>query len=335
MARRLTVQEAARLAQNEKRYWAADVVTISQDGCVLFVERSKEPQKGFLALPGGMVRPDENYHRAAIRELEEETGRKLPEEMKPCAAGVFDKEGRDPRKVPIKSHAFCYILDRCANDMPVGGEENLKARWVPSKELKGVEFYADHREVLFGLLKAAADAVPKELTSFCAREIGAAVDHCVFSETEIVELMKATPDGPILCVDLILFSADEKFVLLMEGAEEPKLLAILGGIIKPTENPWETCLRKSREAGIVMDGIAERGALFFRKGERDGVGASTFVYRVVLKEKVGAMAPGANGATWLDVNELPADGFFADHRDMLIGCIEASERAAAARTVAI
>lgn len=332
MVRKLTAQQAATWAQEQKSYWAADVVAISRDGYVLFVTRPKDPQKGFFAIPGGMVKPEEDYGAAAKREYWEETGRKLPEGMKPCAAGLFDEEGRDPRSVPIKSHAFCYVFDEDANDMPLKGEEDLNARWVPFTELKDTEFYADHREVLFGLLKAAGEAVPNALTSFYTNEIAAAVDHCVSSQTEIDELLKATPDGPILCVVSVVSSADKKSVLLVEGPEEPKLLSLLGGIIKPTETPWETCLRKLKETGISLEDVAARPALFFNRGERSGVGIATFVHWVEVDQRAATMPLIAGGAKWVDVNEIPANNFFAGHRDMLMSCLEAVEVPAAAPT---
>lgn len=73
----------------ERRHWvcascgfdlfnnvAAAVGLIIRDsrGRILLETRAKEPRKGFLALPGGFVDPDESAEEAAIRECLEETG---------------------------------------------------------------------------------------------------------------------------------------------------------------------------------------------------------------------------------------------------------------------
>lgn len=55
---------------------AASVGLIIKDaqGRILFETRAKEPRKGFLALPGGFVDPNESAEEAAFRECREETG---------------------------------------------------------------------------------------------------------------------------------------------------------------------------------------------------------------------------------------------------------------------
>jgi NAD+ diphosphatase len=53
---------------------AVGVVIADGNGNILFEKRAKEPRKGFLALPGGFVDPDESVEEAAVRECREETG---------------------------------------------------------------------------------------------------------------------------------------------------------------------------------------------------------------------------------------------------------------------
>ena len=53
---------------------AVGLIICDDKGRVLFERRGKEPRKGFLALPGGFVDPDETAEEAAVRESMEEIG---------------------------------------------------------------------------------------------------------------------------------------------------------------------------------------------------------------------------------------------------------------------
>ena len=53
---------------------AVGLVIANADGKVLFEKRAKEPRKGFLALPGGFIDPDETAEEACFRECREEIG---------------------------------------------------------------------------------------------------------------------------------------------------------------------------------------------------------------------------------------------------------------------
>lgn len=53
---------------------AVGCIITNSAGEVLFEVRGKEPRRGFLALPGGFVDPDESAEAAAVRECTEELG---------------------------------------------------------------------------------------------------------------------------------------------------------------------------------------------------------------------------------------------------------------------
>lgn len=53
---------------------AVGLVIINDKGEVLLEKRAKDPRKGYLALPGGFVDPDETLDEAAVRECREEIG---------------------------------------------------------------------------------------------------------------------------------------------------------------------------------------------------------------------------------------------------------------------
>ncbi len=53
---------------------AVGLIIKNSDGKVLFERRAKEPRRGFLALPGGFVDPNETAEEACFRECFEEIG---------------------------------------------------------------------------------------------------------------------------------------------------------------------------------------------------------------------------------------------------------------------
>lgn len=78
-----------KIINNNNRYWKCDdcgfvlycnvaaavgVIIYDKNNNVLFEVRAKEPRKGFLALPGGFIDPDESAEEAVIRECKEEIG---------------------------------------------------------------------------------------------------------------------------------------------------------------------------------------------------------------------------------------------------------------------
>ena len=135
----------------------ADAVVI-QSGHVLMIRRRAEPGKGLWALPGGYVNAntDKSVEDAAIRELREETGIKVPA---PVLRGsivrsrVFDAIDRSPRG-RIITHAFHIQLPD--GDLPKvkGSDDADKARWVPIAEVRSDECFEDHWEILQHFLGA-------------------------------------------------------------------------------------------------------------------------------------------------------------------------------------
>lgn len=53
---------------------AVGVIITDDENKVIFETRAKEPRKGFLAIPGGFVNPDEGAEAAVVRECREEIG---------------------------------------------------------------------------------------------------------------------------------------------------------------------------------------------------------------------------------------------------------------------
>ena len=135
----------------------ADCVVI-QSGHVLMIKRRSEPGKGLWALPGGFVNADKDksVESAAIRELREETGIKVPV---PVLRGsivrskVFDAINRSARGRTI-THAYHIQLPDGELPRVKGSDDAEKARWVPIAEVKSEECFEDHHEILQHFLGA-------------------------------------------------------------------------------------------------------------------------------------------------------------------------------------
>lgn len=154
------VREREFIAQYRKQYESlpyppifvtADAVVI-QNGHVLMIKRRSEPGKGLWALPGGFVnaRTDRSVEDAAIRELREETGIKVPV---PVLRGsivrsrVFDAVERSARGRTI-THAYFIVLTGEELPRVKGADDAEKARWVPIAEVKSDECFEDHWEII-------------------------------------------------------------------------------------------------------------------------------------------------------------------------------------------
>lgn len=131
-----------------------DAVVV-QSGHVLLVRRGAQPGKGLWAMPGGFINQDERIRDAAIRELREETGIKVPEPVlrgSIIAQDVFDDPNRSARGRTI-THAFLIRLrDDTALPRVKGMDDADKARWVPISQLKPEDFFEDHYHIAMNMV---------------------------------------------------------------------------------------------------------------------------------------------------------------------------------------
>ncbi len=132
-------------------FQTADAVVV-QSGHVLLIKRRALPGKGLWALPGGFVKQDERLLDAAVRELREETGLKVPAPVlrgSVKAAADFDHPRRSARGRTF-TKAFHIVLPDGELPAVKGGDDAEKARWVPMAEAAEMSalLFEDHFDIL-------------------------------------------------------------------------------------------------------------------------------------------------------------------------------------------
>lgn len=109
-----------------------DVVLFTVRGpelAVLMIRRGRAPFRGSWALPGGFVDEHESLERAALRELEEETG---VTGVHIQQLGAYGDPGRDPRghTVSVAHWAFLHTAPRA-----VAADDAAEVQWMPLSTL--------------------------------------------------------------------------------------------------------------------------------------------------------------------------------------------------------
>jgi len=124
----------------EREYPAAPLVGVAgvviKAGCVLLIQRGKEPGRGRWSIPGGRLRLGERVRDGVEREILEECGLRVRAGELLGVADLIhqDDEGR------IRYH---YVLIDLAAEYlsgePQASSDALAARWVPFAELPTLE----------------------------------------------------------------------------------------------------------------------------------------------------------------------------------------------------
>jgi 8-oxo-dGTP diphosphatase len=136
---------------------------------VLLVERDTHPFRGFAALPGGFVQPDEDLDAAAVRRLEMETG------VRRDAAyveqlGAFGTPDRDPR-MRVVSVAYLVFAPDLPAPRPGAGARSVA--WVPVREVDASKLAFDHARVLAAGVERARSKLEYTplAAAFCDEEL--------------------------------------------------------------------------------------------------------------------------------------------------------------------
>ncbi|HLW29743.1 MAG TPA: NUDIX hydrolase [Brumimicrobium sp.] len=130
------------IKQNIKLAADAVVFGYNESGLYLLLIERKEAARGIAwAVPGGFIEDNETPEKAAVRELEEETGISV-NFMKQFQ--TFGEVKRDPRfRVVSIAH---YILMNKKNSIPKANDDAKTAQWVNMKEIPILAF--DHNEMV-------------------------------------------------------------------------------------------------------------------------------------------------------------------------------------------
>jgi bifunctional NMN adenylyltransferase/nudix hydrolase len=140
-------------------FLTSDAVVV-QSGHILLVRRGVSPGKGLWALPGGHVQATENTQEAAIRELREETGLKVPEKVILGSLKehkIFDHPDRSLRcrvmskKGRTVTNAYYFVLENSKGLPKVkAGDDAAKAWWFPIGEIKNMrnQMFEDHFDII-------------------------------------------------------------------------------------------------------------------------------------------------------------------------------------------
>ena len=122
---------------------------VHTDTSVLLIKRGGFPYKGYWALPGGFINPDETTAQAALRELKEEAGVLLSEQHIEFV-GVADHPTRDPRGRAISTVYAAHVAEEY--DDLYAGDDAVDAQWftfTEAMESMRTQFAFDHGTILY------------------------------------------------------------------------------------------------------------------------------------------------------------------------------------------
>lgn len=105
---------------------------IIQDGCVVLVERGREPLKGYWSLPGGALEVGETIEEGLRREVLEETGLQV---RSTGLVEVFERIMREPDGRVRYHYVLLDYLCRAAGGVLCAADDCARAEWVARENL--------------------------------------------------------------------------------------------------------------------------------------------------------------------------------------------------------
>jgi len=117
-----------------------DCVVFNRDSVVL-IRRGFEPYKGWYALPGGFVEIGESVEQACTREMKEETGLEIDNNVLRLI-GVYSDPDRDPRRHTV---SMAYLGQSNLDNLQAG-DDAISVEVVKNWRDKDIAF--DHKKII-------------------------------------------------------------------------------------------------------------------------------------------------------------------------------------------
>lgn len=121
---------------------------IEIDGGVVIIKRSNPPFG--WALPGGFLDFDESLEKAVVREAKEETGLDIYDIRQ---YHTYSEPSRDPR-----FHTIATVFIAKARGKPRAGDDAAALKVITEKDIGGIDFAFDHKQILQSYFKYKAGA---------------------------------------------------------------------------------------------------------------------------------------------------------------------------------
>ncbi len=113
---------------------------IEKNNKIVLIKRGKEPFKGWLALPGGMLENNESVEDAVVREALEETSLEIePAEI----LGVYS----DPKRHPKGYVTVAFITKILKGELKAGSDAK-EAGWFNLREVDFNRLAFDHAKII-------------------------------------------------------------------------------------------------------------------------------------------------------------------------------------------
>ena len=123
---------------------------VIKDGCVLMIQRGREPGRGRWSIPGGRLNLGERVREGAEREVFEECGVRI---RAGDVLGVDDLIQRDDDGRVRYHYVLIDLAAEYLSGHPQPSSDAMAARWMPFDELPALEMPDRLRDLLDRVLK--------------------------------------------------------------------------------------------------------------------------------------------------------------------------------------